>query len=217
VYWCTSTYSVLKFCLTFCHRMSRNYREEKAEQPVRMEGASVNEACGSGSSLGINSWHRHCNGQNVASQESQLAAVHRAIISPRMLELMVVAESAGYGVKDVPADGDCMFSAISIAVQQLGMHYSTQELRQRTAEHLRENPFVDGDINNPRWNYIDAEILQLRPHVSLDREHAWNLYFAGIGKCYSDGGIWGDEMALKACSDMLEVKIQVYRYDGMSE
>jgi len=95
-----------------------------------MEGASVNAACGLGRSLAINSCHRRCEGQNVVSEESQLPALQRAIISPRMLKLMVVAESAGYDLKDVPADGDCMFSAISVALQQLGMHYSAQELRQ---------------------------------------------------------------------------------------
>ena len=176
----------------------------------------MNASCGPGSSLAVNSCRCREEGLNFASQERQLSTVQHAIISPRMLELKVVAESAGYDLKDVPADGDCMFSAISVSLQQLGMHYSAQELRQRAAEHLRENPFVDGDINNPRWNYIDAEILQLKPYVAVDRKHAWNLYLTRIEKCYSDGGICGDEMTLKACSDMLEVKVNVYRYDGMN-
>jgi len=50
---------------------------------------------------------------------------------------------------------------------------------------------------------IDTEILQLKHHVSLDCQYAWNLYLPRIGQCYSDGGIWGDETALKACSDTL--------------
>jgi len=125
-----------------------------------------------------------------------------------MLELIVVAESAGYG--------DCMFSAVSVALQQLGLSYTAQELRQMTAAYLRENPFVDGDSSNPRWNFVDAVTLHLPAHVSFDREHIWNLYLEGIAKCYSNGGIWGDEMALNACSDMLQVKINVYRYDGVN-
>ena len=79
----------------------------------------MNVACGLGSSLAANSCHRRSKGQN-ASQESQLLAVQRAIISPRMLELMVLAQSAGYHLKDVPAGGLHVFS-ISFALQQPGM------------------------------------------------------------------------------------------------
>ena len=78
----------------------------------------MNVACGLGSSLAANSCHRRCKGQN-ASQESQLLAVQRAIISPRMLELMVLAQSAGYHLKDVPAGGDCMFSAFLLLCSSL--------------------------------------------------------------------------------------------------
>ena len=88
-----------------------------------------------------------------------------------MLELIVVAELAGYILKEVPGDGDCMFSAVSVALQQLGLSYTAQELRQMTAAYLRENPFVDGDSSNPRWNFIDAVTLHLPAHVSFDREH----------------------------------------------
>ena len=79
----------------------------------------MNVACGLGSSLAANSCHRRSKGQN-ASQERQLLAVQHAIISPRMLELMVVDQSGGYHLKDVPAGGLHVFS-ISFALQQPGM------------------------------------------------------------------------------------------------
>jgi len=93
-----------------------------------------------------------------------------------------VAESAGYTIRDVPADGDCMFTAISVTLEQLGLHYSQHQLQKMTAEYLRKkNPFVDVDNSNPRWNFIDAETLQLPTNIPLDRQLAWNLYLERIG------------------------------------
>ena len=46
-----------------------------------------------------------------------------------MLQPNAVAESAGYTMRDVPADGDCMLTANSAASEQLGLHYSPEQLR----------------------------------------------------------------------------------------
>ena len=196
--------------------MGKNYRKQKSQQRARMQNAREKEVHSPRMALITKQCDSAASEYYHVREKNEANVLQTSIISPRMLELNVVAESAGYVMRDVPGNGDCMFSAISVAVEQLGLHYSQHQLRQMTADYLRRNPYVEGDSSNPRWNFIDAEILQLPTNSPLDRQLVWNLYLDRIGKPYSNGGIWGDEMALKACSDILEVQIHVYRFDGIN-
>jgi len=160
--------------------MGRNYRKEKAKQRDRMQAARMTEARGLGS-VSVDS-----------AREPEKSVLNNSLISPRILELSVVAESTGYVVIDVPGDGDCMFAAVWEALQHIDLHYNSQQLRQMVAAYLQEHPFVNGDTSHPRWNFIDAVILNLPADVVLEKQAAWKLYLEKIAKCYSSGGIWGD-------------------------
>lgn len=76
-------------------------------------------------------------------EENEANMSQTSVISTRILELNAVVDSAGETMRGVPTDGDCMFTATSVALEQLGLRYSLQQLRKITAV-LRKDPLVDG-------------------------------------------------------------------------
>ena len=51
----------------------------------------------------------------------------------------------GWVVKDVPRDGDGMFSAVLRQVSGEHSHYTAETFRQAVVDHLRENPYRDAE------------------------------------------------------------------------
>ena len=56
-----------------------------------------------------------------------------------MHKLETIASQNGFTLHDVPADGDCMYSAIVYQLNSIGIHVNSQTLRQKVAEYLRAN------------------------------------------------------------------------------
>ena len=56
-----------------------------------------------------------------------------------MHKLETIASQNGFTIHDVPADGDCMFSAIVYQLNSIGIHVDSQTLRQNVAEYLQAN------------------------------------------------------------------------------
>ena len=60
-----------------------------------------------------------------------------AIYNGFMHKLETIASQNGFTIHDVPADGDCMFSAIVYQLNSIGIHVDSQTLRQNVAEYLQ--------------------------------------------------------------------------------
>ena len=56
-----------------------------------------------------------------------------------MHKLEKIASQNGFTVHDVPADGDCMYSAIVYQLSSIGIHVDSQILRHKVADYLQAN------------------------------------------------------------------------------
>lgn len=123
---------------------------------------------------------------------------------PTHIELTRIKEKLkkmGLEIKDVSADGNCMFYAISDQLkQQLDIDRPFKELRMMTSEYMLNNadefqPYMcseeTGDAYGPE-QYRD--------------------YCEKIKDCVAP--VWGSMTELKALSDLLKVRIEVVQAEG---
>ena len=60
-----------------------------------------------------------------------------------------IIQPVGWVVKDVPRDGNCMFSAVVRQLSGEHSHYTADTLRQAVVKYLRENPYRDAECRTP--------------------------------------------------------------------
>ena len=53
--------------------------------------------------------------------------------------LSSLARKRGFAVRDVPRDGDCLFSAVAMQLESIGVHVGNRNLRE-LVEHLQSRP-----------------------------------------------------------------------------
>ncbi|XP_052253820.1 uncharacterized protein LOC127860069 [Dreissena polymorpha] len=106
--------------------------------------------------------------------------------------------SVGLNVRNVSADGNCMFTAV---VDQLRIHgnftYTPRMLRAAVVGFLRQNPQLDNDT-----------------HLQEFVEEPWEKYLDNM----SQDGHWGDHVVIRGLANLLNTKIRIYRelYDGLN-
>ncbi len=59
--------------------------------------------------------------------------------------LTAAAKELGYGIHEVPRNGNCMFAAVAYQIESIGMQgLDAQTLREMVMRYLTENPYVNG-------------------------------------------------------------------------
>ncbi|CAA91033.1 OTU domain-containing protein [Caenorhabditis elegans] len=124
-------------------------------------------------------------------------------LSDRQMEKAAVKEMLAEDhmkMIDIPADGDCMYNAISHQLQEEGIEISVRKLRKRCGTYMREHsedfrPFIEDMAN-------------------MDSDSSWATYLGGVENVAEIGGVWGGELELKACSMIFEKTIVVYKQYG---
>lgn len=113
-------------------------------------------------------------------------------------EMIVTAGGAGFEIRNVIPDGNCMFAAI---VDQLELKkdftFSPKSLRFECLNYLRENP--ESDDGTPYALFLDNE--------------TWEAYLTRM----SQDGEWGDHMMLQAISQVTKRHIQVIHHDAQRD
>ena len=52
----------------------------------------------------------------------------------------------GFIIQDVPADGDCLFSAISVQLENAGIQQTeSRDLRSAVAQYIVQNPMITNE------------------------------------------------------------------------
>ncbi|OWF46813.1 uncharacterized protein LOC110455162 isoform X2 [Mizuhopecten yessoensis] len=101
-----------------------------------------------------------------------------------------LADSAGFDIHDVLPDGNCMFRAIVDQLRMRGdLSMTAGKLRQNVVRYLRENPCSE-----------DGTHMQM----FLPTEK-WEDYLSRMEK----DGEWGDEMALRGISEVVQRHINI--------
>ena len=133
-----------------------------------------------------------------------------------VLDLETIASQNGFTINDVPADGDCMFSAIVYQLINIGIDVDSQTLRQNVADYLRANKAsycdfvcqpverIDGYNADTVASTKDDEYIASIANSQLQKELLWQKYLKQL-----EDGARGDNIAMQAISDMLSVTITV--------
>ncbi|OWF46809.1 uncharacterized protein LOC110455155 [Mizuhopecten yessoensis] len=110
-------------------------------------------------------------------------------------EMIVTAGSAGFEIRNVIPDGNCMFAAIVDQMElKKNFSFSPKSLRFECLNFLRDNP--ESEDGTPYALFLDAE--------------TWDEYLSRM----SQDGEWGDHMMLQAISQVTKRNIQVIHHDA---
>ena len=136
--------------------------------------------------------------------------------SDAMCKLETLAHQSGFLIHTVPADGNCMFAAVSHQLQISGVKsVDSSELRETVANHLEANsalywnavsePVVSHDAYNADTEPPTAdEYISSVADPQLRLQLEWEKYLSRLRN-----GAWGDHIALQGIADMLHVTINV--------
>ena len=62
--------------------------------------------------------------------------------------LNYLATERGFIIQDVPADGDCLFSAISVQLENVGIQrIESRDLRSAVAQYMEQNPMITSELH----------------------------------------------------------------------
>ena len=132
-----------------------------------------------------------------------------------------IAFRHGFTVHDVPADGDCMFSAIAYQLASIGLSdIDAHTLRTMLVSHLEDHPHVNGthystflsapvpsnDTHNADTETPTAEdeYIAAIDDPDLRAQLQWVRYLERLGN-----GAWGDNIATQGICEMLNITINV--------
>ena len=78
-----------------------------------------------------------------------------------------LARERGFAVQDVPGDGDCLFSAVGVQFENIGIQSSRRNLRAELVEHLQSTPYIHGSSH--LRDYVSAPVIADDP-LNADTE-----------------------------------------------
>ena len=74
----------------------------------------------------------------------------------------LLARERGFSVRDVPRDGDCLFSAVAVQLNVLGIQPGEMSLREQLVEYLEAHPYTHDGSSHFR-NYVSAPVVSDDP------------------------------------------------------
>ena len=143
-------------------------------------------------------------------------------IDEGLATLTSLARERGFTLRDVPHDGNCLFTAVQLQLEKLGMQIGSDTLRQQLVAylenhaytqdgscHLREfvsapvesNDSFNADTETP--NKEDNSLSSIRD-TSTRLQLRWYNYLARLRST-----AWGDHIAVQGLADMLHVDIHI--------
>ena len=129
-----------------------------------------------------------------------------------------LARERGFTVEDVPGDGDCLFSAVRMLLENIGIQSGRRNLRAELVEHLQSSPYTHGSSH--LRNFVSAPIIAHDPlnadteaptrqdevisSIDLRQQLRWLQYLERL-----NAGAWGDHIAVQGLADMLHVDMHI--------
>ena len=130
--------------------------------------------------------------------------------------LTSLARERGFTLKDVPRDGNCLFSAVQLQLsnvqslrQQLVSYFEDHPYAHDGITHLRDfvaAPFVGSDPHNADTempNEEDQHLNSIEDTATRLQLRWWN-YLERLAS-----GAWGDHIAVQGLADMLHVDVHI--------
>ena len=136
--------------------------------------------------------------------------------------LHLLARQRGFTVRDVPRDGNCLFSAVETQLQSLGIKPGDIPLREQLVQYLQSNPYSHDQSCHLR-EFVSAPVVSDNPYnadteapnefdeyissiedLQVQQERRWLIYLERLS-----AGAWRDDIAVQGLADMLHVDINV--------
>ena len=165
----------------------------------------------------------------IASDNDQAMECDKSIASDQAMEcdlppfsaalnaLEKLARDKGFVVRNVPYDGNCMFSAVAHQLQSTGVcNVDSYILREMLCDHLESNsslysPFVSQPVASHHAYNADTEpptdedaYIDSIADPELQYMLRWERYLKRLRN-----GAWGDHIAIQGIADMLNISINV--------
>ena len=131
-----------------------------------------------------------------------------------------LAQERGFSVRDVPRDGNCLFSAVAVQLNSLGIQPGKTSLREQLMEYLEAHPYTHDGSSHFR-NYVSAPVVSDDPSnadteapseqddvissvndLRLRQQLRWLQYLERL-----NAGAWGDHIAVQGLADMLHMEV----------
>ena len=134
-----------------------------------------------------------------------------------------LATERGFIIQDVPADGDCLFYAISVQLENVGIQQTeSRDLRSAVARYMEQNPMITNELHyrnfissavgddDSNFMNVDTEapteednLISTIEDKDTRAELLWTRYLKRLKQ-----GAWGDHLTVQALANMLNVKIR---------
>ena len=117
-----------------------------------------------------------------------------------------LARERGFAVQDVPRDGNCLFSAVCMQLENVGIQLGEINLRVELVEHLQTHPYTHGSAFNADTEAPteEDEFISSTEDPELQQQLRWLRYLGRLNV-----GAWEDDIAVQGLADMLHVDIHV--------
>ena len=132
-----------------------------------------------------------------------------------------LARERGFTVQDVSRDGNCLFSAEGVQLENLGIQIGDRNLRAELVEHLQSTPYTHGSshlrdyvsapmiVDDPLNADTEAptrqdEVISSVKDLDLRQQLRWLQYLERL-----NAGARGDHIAVQGLADMLHVDIHI--------
>ena len=135
-----------------------------------------------------------------------------------------VARENGFAIRDIPYDGNCLFSSIAYQLEPITeCKIDNCTLRQMVADHLENNgnlykgflsqPVVSHDAYNADTEppSVQDAYIETVADLELQTELRWAKYVQRLRD-----GAWGDHIAIQGTCDMLNVTVNVLNSQNLS-
>ena len=148
--------------------------------------------------------------------------MHDHIIHTDEVTLNFLAQERGFSVRDVPRDGNCLFSAVAVQLDRLGIQPGETSMTEQLVEYLQAHPYTYDGSSHFR-EYIPAPVISDDPSNAdteapskqdefidsvedsrLRQQLRWLQYLERL-----HAGAWGDRIAVQGLADMLHVDIHI--------
>ena len=148
--------------------------------------------------------------------------VRENVIDEDFATLTSLATAKGFSLRDVPRDGNCLFSAMLLQLQNIGVQPGQGTLRQQLVSYLEDHPYAHDGVTHLR-EFIAAPFVGHNPHgADTEIPTEEDLFINSISNTTTQMQLrwcrylekmasvaWGDHVALQGLADMLRVDVHV--------
>ena len=125
-------------------------------------------------------------------------------------------------MRDMPRDGNCLFTAVESQLQRYEIQQSDESLREQLVTYLQRNPYTHGGTCHLR-EFVAAPVFSADSYnadteepngqdvivntiedVETQLEVRWYKYLQGLKST-----AWGDHIAVQGLADMLHIDIHI--------